>query len=191
MKETKRYCCWPSHVHLVCVVVWTGQNTFRMETKPAPYMDHGIHGYHSIFLHLQIEDVPLFDLWPRACVGLYPVEMLEMFFVCLFFFPCECSSSYTVARHKSCCAARWCLIVIYCLNDFHISCYCSRFLLECSRPTTVFLPSMTQDSFSGHVLIGHVATFSGRHALVLLLSLAPLPRAPQLAVSELRRKPLF
>lgn len=67
-------------------------------------------------------------------------------FVCLFLFfflPCECSKHNSLctknplARHKCCCAVRLYLIVIYCPNDFHISCYCSRFLLECSRPAAV------------------------------------------------------
>lgn len=122
-------------------------------------------------------------LWPMTpgCFSLYSVEMLEMFFSCLLLF-------LSVARHESGCAARLYLIVIYWLNDFHISCYCSRFLLDCNRPTAVLLRSVTQDSFIWCVMIGHVATFSGRQASVLLLSLASPPKPPQLALREQQNK---
>lgn len=132
-----------------------------------------------------------------SCVGLYPAEMLEMFFhfVCLFFFvflPCECRKHNSLctnplARHKCCCAVRLYLIVIYCPNDFHIAADSSSNVavpLQC----TVFVHSLSQDSFMWCFLIGHVATFSCRHAFVLLLSLASPPsysvKSPQLAVNS-------
>lgn len=110
---------------------------------------HGTHGYHSLCFPSQVEDAPLLDLWPWAASAFTQQRCWKYFFihlfVCFFVFFCLVNVANTtayvqrnpLARHKCCCAVRLYLIVIYCPNDFHISCYCSRFLLECSRPAAV------------------------------------------------------
>lgn len=163
---------------------------------------HGTHGYHSLCFPSQIEDAPLLDLWPWAASAFTQRRCCKCFFTCLFFvfvfLPCERSKHNSLrtknplARHKCCCAVRLYLIVIYCPNDFHISCYCSRFLLECSRPAAVHRVCALNVAGFIYVMFFNWACcdlfMPPRISFVLLLSLASPPsysvKRPQLAVNS-------
>lgn len=148
MSARKKYCCWPSHVLLLCMVAWTGQNTLRMKTTHALYRDrllwsHNMDSTAFAFLHkLKMHRFLTYDL--ELCRP-SPSGEAGSFIFYLFIFCCclanaASATAYVqnpLARQKSCYAVRLYLIVIHCLNDSHISCYCGRFLLESGHPTAV------------------------------------------------------
>lgn len=143
---------------------------------------HGTHGYHSLCFPSQIEDAPLLDLWPWAASAFTQRRCWKCFFICLFVFLffCLVNAANTTAYVQKIllpdtnaavlCDCIWSLFIARMIFTFPVIAADSSSNVPIPLQCTVFVRSMSQDSFTWCFLIGHVATFSCRHAFVLLLS---------------------